>query len=202
MGSRVRLLEADLRRPTLAKQFDVPAGRGLSDVLIGTVTLDEAVQSIELDEPSAARSTGRTVDVLVAGAVLPPNPGELIESHAMESLLEPARSTYDLVVVDTPPLTVVSDAFPLLRKVDGVIIVGRVGRNRRDIAEQLHDTLRGAGAPLLGVIANGLKAGRLGGSYGYAYDYAGARAAPRAPALVPSSNGAVPVEQPVAGGER
>jgi Mrp family chromosome partitioning ATPase len=52
----------------------------------------------------------------------------LIESHAMESLLQQAKTRYDLVVVDTPPLTAVSDAFPLLGKVDGVIIVGRVGR--------------------------------------------------------------------------
>ena len=111
------------------------------------------------------------LDVLVAGAALPPNPGELIESHAMESLLERAKSTYDLVVIDTPPLTAVSDAFPLLGKVDGVIIVGRVGRNRRDVAERLHETLTGAGAPLLGVVANGFKSGRLG-SYGYGYDYA------------------------------
>jgi succinoglycan biosynthesis transport protein ExoP len=199
MGSRVLLLEADLRRPTLAQQFDVPAGRGLSDVLIGAATLDEAVQSIELGDPSAAQPTARTLDVLVAGAALPPNPGELIESHAMESLLERARSTYDLVVIDTPPLTAVSDAFPLLRKVDGVIIVGRVGRNRRDIAERLHDTLKGAGAPLLGVIANGLKAGRLGGSYGYTYDYAAAGSAPRVSAVLPASNGAVPAEESVAG---
>jgi Mrp family chromosome partitioning ATPase len=102
-----------------------------------------------------------------------PNPGELIESHAMETLLERAKSTYDLVVVDTPPLTAVSDAFPLLGKVDGVIIVGRVGRNRRDVAQRLHETLTGAGAPLLGVVANGFKSGRRGGyGYGYSYDYA------------------------------
>jgi Mrp family chromosome partitioning ATPase len=110
------------------------------------------------------------LDVLVAGAALPPNPGELIESHAMETVLEQAKAKYDLVVIDTPPLTAVSDAFPLLRKVDGVIIVGRVGRNRRDIAQRLHETLTGAGAPLLGVVANGFKAGR-GGSYGYGYSY-------------------------------
>jgi Mrp family chromosome partitioning ATPase len=70
-------------------------------------------------------------------------------------------------------LTAVSDAFPLLGKVDGVIIVGRVGRNRRDVAQRLHETLMGAGAPLLGVVANGLKSGRRGGyGYGYSYDYA------------------------------
>jgi Mrp family chromosome partitioning ATPase len=81
----------------------------------------------------------------------------------MESLLEQAKAEYDLVVVDTPPLTAASDAFPLLSKVDGVIIVGRVGRNRRDVAERMHETLTGAGAPLLGVVANGLKSGRRGG---------------------------------------
>ena len=70
-------------------------------------------------------------------------------------------------------MTAVSDAFPLLGKVDGVIIVGRVGRNRRDIAQRLHETLTGAGAPLLGVVANGFKSGRRGGyGYGYSYDYA------------------------------
>jgi Mrp family chromosome partitioning ATPase len=90
---------------------------------------------------------GRSLDVLVAGSSLPPNPGELIESRAMESLLEQAKAKYDLVVIDTPPLTAVSDAFPLLGKVDGVIIVGRVGRNRRAVAQRLHETLMGAGAP-------------------------------------------------------
>jgi capsular exopolysaccharide synthesis family protein len=138
MGARVLLLEADLRRPTVAQQLDVLSGPGVSDVLIGTLSLSEATQLIDLDQAGGDGSRGRTLDVLVAGATLPPNPGELIESHAMESLLEEAKAKYDLVVIDTPPLTAVSDAFPLLRKVDGVIIVGRVGRNRRDIAQRLH----------------------------------------------------------------
>jgi succinoglycan biosynthesis transport protein ExoP len=135
--------------------------------------------------------------VLVAGAALPPNPGELIESRAMETLLERAKATYDLVVIDTPPLTAVSDAFPLLKKVDGVVIVGRVGRNRRDVAERLHETLTGAGAPLLGVIANGFKAGRRGGyGYGYGYDYAPTKSGqPSSESASP--NGAASAEEPV-----
>jgi receptor protein-tyrosine kinase len=192
MGSRVLLLEADLRRPTVAQQLDIKTGPGLSDVLIGAISLAQATQQIELDG-----STGRVLDVLVAGAAVPPNPGELIESHAMEALLERTRLSYDLVVVDTPPLTAVSDAFPLLSKVDGVIIVGRVGRNRRDVAERLHETLTGAGAPLLGVVANGFKASRLGGAYGYTYDYATNGVAPPAAAAAVSRNGSVPDEEPV-----
>jgi succinoglycan biosynthesis transport protein ExoP len=192
MGSRVLLLEADLRRPTIARQLDLPSGPGIADVLIGSVALGEAIQTVDLESPSGvgAGISVRALDVLVAGAALPPNPGELIESHAMERLLTQAKSTYDLIVIDTPPLTAVSDAFPLLRKVDGVVIVGRVGRNRRDVAERLHETLTGAGAPLLGVIANGFKSGGRG-SYGYAYDYSYAPAPPpSSPAPdAPSANG-------------
>ena len=199
MGSRVLLLEADLRRPTLAQQLEIQPGPGLSDVLIGAASLREATQAIDLGHSPVGASGPRTLDVLVAGAVLPPNPGELIESHAMEALLEQVKRTYDLVVIDTPPLTAVSDAFPLLSRVDGVLIVGRVGRNRRDVAERLHETLTGAGAPLLGVVANGFKAARLG-SYGYTYtyDYSAASTAPSVSALAASTNGSAPVEEPVA----
>jgi succinoglycan biosynthesis transport protein ExoP len=204
MGSRVLLLEADLRRPTIAQQLDISSGPGVADVLIGAVSLSEATQAVDLDLSGVGvgGSGGRGFDVLVAGASLPPNPGELIESHAMESLLQQAQAKYDLVVVDTPPLTAVSDAFPLLGKVDGVIIVGRVGRNRRDVAQRLHETLTGAGAPLLGVVANGFKSGRLGGyGYGYSYDYAsGVKAASAEsgpPAGGASPNGATAPDAPV-----
>jgi capsular exopolysaccharide synthesis family protein len=197
VGSRVLLLEADLRRPTIAQQLGLTAGRGVSDVLIGSVAFTEALHTIQLVAPSNDRPDGHSFDVLVAGATPPPNPGELIESRAMETLLEHAKSMYDFVVIDTPPLTAVSDAFPLLKKVDGVIIVGRVGRNRRDVAERLHETLTGAGAPLLGVIANGFKSGRRGGyGYGYGYDYSPAKSAspPDTPA---PPNGAASPEAPV-----
>lgn len=197
MGSRVLLLEADLRRPAVAQQLDIKTGPGLSDVLIGATSLADATQQVDLDSSSLDSSRGRVLDVLVAGAALPPNPGELVESHAMELLLQRTKFTYDLVIIDTPPLTAVSDAFPLLGKVDGVIIVGRVGRNRRDVAERLHETLTGAGAPLLGVVANGFKAGRLGGAYGYTYDYAAAGAAPPAAAAKMSPNGVVPADEPM-----
>jgi succinoglycan biosynthesis transport protein ExoP len=190
MGSRVLLLEADLRRPTLAQQLEIQSGPGLSDVLIGVASLREATQAIDLGHASVGASGPRTFDVLVAGAVLPPNPGELIESHAMETLLEQVKRTYDLVVIDTPPLTAVSDAFPLLSRVDGVLIVGRVGRNRRDVAERLHETLTGAGAPLLGVVANGFKAARFGSyGYSYSYDYAASSAAPTVSDVAISTNG-------------
>jgi succinoglycan biosynthesis transport protein ExoP len=157
LGSRVLLLEVDLRHPTLAQQLNIQPGPGLADVLIGTISMGEAIQTVNLEAPSGRGSEERTLDVLVAGAVLPPNPAELIESHVMHAALERAKSAYDLVVIDTPPLTAVSDAFPLLTNVDGVIIVGWVGHSRRDAAEQLHQVLAGSGATLLGIISNGSK---------------------------------------------
>jgi succinoglycan biosynthesis transport protein ExoP len=159
LGSRVLLLEVDLRRPALAGQLGIEPGSGLAGVLIGDVTVDQATRQVALQAPPGEGASGRTLDVLAAGAVLPPNPGELIESQAMDRVLQWARSAYDLVVIDTPPLAAVSDAFPLLAKVDGVVIVGRIGQSRRDAAEQLNQVLASSGAPLLGVIANGAKSG-------------------------------------------
>jgi capsular exopolysaccharide synthesis family protein len=173
MGSTVLLLEADFRHPTLAARLGIGSGPGLADVLVGSTSLRSATQSIALDQPHGSGQSGglsgqgMVLDVLLAGTPLPPNPGELIESDAMEAMLQQAGSTYDLIVIDTPPLIAVSDSFPLLGKVDGVIVVSWVGRSRRDVAERVHQTLVGTGAPLLGVIANGYRAPR--GAYGYGY---------------------------------
>jgi polysaccharide biosynthesis transport protein len=159
LGSRVLLLEVDLRLPTLAQQLGVQPGPGLADLLIGAVSMGEAVQAVHLENPPGEASGQRTLDVIAAGMVRPPNPAELLESSAMAAVLEMARSSYDLVLIDTPPLTAVSDAFPLLAKVDGVVVVGWVGRSRRDAAGQLRQVLGSSGAPLLGVIANGTTSG-------------------------------------------
>jgi succinoglycan biosynthesis transport protein ExoP len=181
MGSRVLLLEADLRQPTLAAQLEIKATPGLTDVLIGAVSLEDAVQSVALAAPRGERAANRGLDVLTAGSVAP-NPGEMIESRAMLTLLEGTKAVYDLVVIDTPPLTAVSDGFPLLTKVDGVVLVGWVGRSSRDPAERLHQILDSSGAPVLGVIANGAKSGAPG-SYP-------STARPAAP----SDNGSSPAE--------
>lgn len=158
MGSHVLLLETDLRQPTLAQQLGVRPAPGLTDVLIDAVSFEAAIQSIAVEAPASSGGGRKGLDVLVSG-VAAPNPGELMESYAMGTLLARAKTTYDLVVVDTPPLTAVSDAFPLLTRVDGVVIVGWVARSRRDLAERLHQVLASSGAPVLGVVANGVKSG-------------------------------------------
>jgi Mrp family chromosome partitioning ATPase len=78
----------------------------------------------------------------------------------MTSTLEwTKRAGYDLVVIDTPPLSAVSDAFPLLNGVDGTLLVGRIGHSRRDAAKRVQRVLASSGVVLLGVIANGSRAG-------------------------------------------
>jgi capsular exopolysaccharide synthesis family protein len=181
LGSRVLLLEVDLRHPTLAEQLDIQPGPGLTDVLTGAIRMDEATQPVELEAPAEERA-GRSLELLAAGSVMPPNPAELLDSQAMAAVLEQAKSSYDLVVIDTPPLTAVSDAFPLLAKVDGIVIVGWVGHSRRDDAERLHRVLASCGSPLLGIIANGTKSGGRD-AYTYAKD-------DKSSPVVASANGA------------
>ena len=158
MGSRVLLIEANLRRPWLAEQLGISSQAGLSDVLTGESTLGEAVVTVESHLAIAAGTRLGAFDLLPSGSSTPANPVELIESHTMEVLLSQARAGYDLVVMDAPELGAVSDAFLLLPKVDGVVIVGRAGRSRRDLAEHLSQLLVASGAPLVGVILNGVKA--------------------------------------------
>lgn len=172
-GTKTLLIDADLRRPDMARYYGAAPAPGLSELLIGGVPAAEAIRSI----PIATRVNGRTtevaLDVMVAGHP-PPNPAELIESRAMSELLSWATEHYELVVIDTPPLSVVSDAIPLLAEVDGVVIVSQIGKNTRDAAAFLRDRLLGINAPLLGVVANGVKtSGKPGYGYGYGYGYYG-----------------------------
>jgi capsular exopolysaccharide synthesis family protein len=160
LGSRVLLIEADMRNPTVAQELGIKPGPGLADVLVADMAIGDAVQTVELDQVRGEGIAGSSLSVLTAGAVIPPNPAELLEGRATRTSLEWATwFGYELVVIDTPPLSAVSDAFPLLPLVDGVIVVGRVGHSRRDAAERLQQILASSGSRLLGVVANSSKAG-------------------------------------------
>ena len=168
VGARVLFLECDLRRPMAARYFGIREEPGVAEILVGDESLETAAQRAEI---GTRKGTTIGVDVLVAGGVLPPNPPQVIESQAMASLVSEAREAYDLVVIDTPPLVLLPDAFPLFHQADGVLIVSRLGANRRDVASRLRDTLASVEAPVIGVIANGYKRPRGASSYGYGYSY-------------------------------
>jgi receptor protein-tyrosine kinase len=167
------LVEADLRNPVVAASHKLSHRPGLAELLTHQIELAEAVQEVPLATGTGSREGEGSLAVIVAGAS-PPNPAELLESQAMSQLLDRLGAEYDFVVVDTAPTGVVSDAFPLLSHVSGVIVVSRLGMASRDSAALLRDQLRQLGAPLLGIVANGVKL-RGRDRYGYGRGYYGRR---------------------------
>lgn len=171
-GTRTLLIEADLRRSDTARHYEVWPAPGLSELLVGSAEREEAIRSVPISTRVNGATTDVWMDVLVAGNP-PPNPSELIESHAMAELLAWASQNYELVIVDTPPLAVVSDTISLLGRVDGVLVVSQLGKNSRDAAAFLRERLKDINAPLLGVVANAVKSPGKGGYYSAYYGYYG-----------------------------
>jgi len=119
-GQRVLLIDADLRRPTVADRLDLEGAVGLSTVLAGRAPFEEVVQPVGGDS---------TLDVLAAGTI-PPNPTQLLGSARMRDLIKTVRGIYDVVVVDTPPLLAVADAAVIAPLTSGCVLVVRQGRTR------------------------------------------------------------------------
>ena len=160
-GSRVCLIEGDLRRPRLLEYLGLEGSAGITDVLIERATLDEVLQ------PYGEHG----LDILGCGAI-PPNPSELLASSAMSSVLADLSARYDYVLIDTPPVLPVTDAVILSTKVDGImVLVGTTIVSK----EQLSATLAALAAvenKVLGLVLNrvGTSKGERSGYYGY-YDY-------------------------------
>jgi receptor protein-tyrosine kinase len=165
-GTRVLLIEADLRRPALSRWTDQRPKIGLSALLSQQGSIEDAVVKVDFGDVSDV-SGSHSVDVIFAGG-LPPNPDELMESDRMREVIRAAEAMYGLVVIDTPPTSVVSDAIPLVIEVSGVLVVSRLGRTTRGAAATLAGQLANLNARVLGVVVNG---GRSGDGYGYGYGY-------------------------------
>ena len=151
-GSRVLLIEADMRRPTIAERYGLEGEEGLIDVLEGQLELREAVQEVEV-------ASGRDLHVVVAGPSSV-NPADLAQSPRVRELMRAATAAYELVVIDTPPLSVVSDAIPFAKLADGVIVVSQNARVTPKQIARLRDQLRSLDTRLIGIVANGFDAER------------------------------------------
>lgn len=142
-GSRVLLVDADLRRPSVANALGLEGQVGLTTVLIGKATVSDVVQ----------RLTDTTLDVLPSGRI-PPNPSELLGSRAMGRLLAELTETYDVVLLDTPPLLPVTDAAVLANLTGGALMVVGADRVHRPQLREALGSLVTAGAHLHGVLLN------------------------------------------------
>lgn len=167
--AKVVLVEADLRNPNIAQQEGVLVGPGLAEVLTHQTNLDQAIQSVVVGHGSPSNGNPASMDVITAGA-LPPNPADLLESQSMVDVLTQLKERYDFIVLDTTPVGILADAFPLIGQVDGVVVVVRMYMTTRDSADDLRKQLQRLDAPTLGVVANGAKTGKAG-QYGYGYGY-------------------------------
>jgi capsular exopolysaccharide synthesis family protein len=143
-GSRVLLIDADLRRPAIHMRFRTGKGLGLSSVLSGKASLNEAVDTWP-DLPN--------LNILPSGPV-PPLPSELLGSQQMEDLLAQARTEYDFVIMDTPPVLAVTDASILGRLADATVIIVRYASAKKQVVLRGLDLLERSGAHLLGVAVN------------------------------------------------
>jgi Mrp family chromosome partitioning ATPase len=160
--AKVLLIEADLRRPRLAKLLGLPGEDGLSKLLKAPDPFaPEVLHNIFRVPLGGSKSNGNGAapgealefHALPAGPP-PDHPSELLDSEAMRNLLEAAAERYDIVVVEAPPPTLVSDAIPVMKLTDGVLVVGRLGREDEPGLSQLRDELRRFDVPVVGAVAN------------------------------------------------
>ena len=159
-GHRVLLVDADLRRPTIAERLGLENDTGLTNVLTGAVGLFQAVKSL----PSTR------LDVLTSGTV-PPNPSELLASAQNARTVEQARTRYDVVLIDTPPLLPVSDAAALGPLIDASLLICRATRTSSVEVRRAAQALRASATKIGGtVLVGGEKAARLS-AYAYPRSY-------------------------------
>jgi succinoglycan biosynthesis transport protein ExoP len=163
-GVKTILIEADFHRPTVAERRGLAPLPGLSELLSGQARLESVIQEVPVSSRANGHEAEDHVDVIVAGAT-PPNPSQIMESEEMARLLSTLSNQYELVVIDTPPAVLVADAIPLMKLVDGVIVVGQMAKTTRDQATHLRDQLQELDAPMLGVVANRARTTRGYGGY-------------------------------------
>ncbi|WIV45298.1 polysaccharide biosynthesis tyrosine autokinase [Glutamicibacter nicotianae] len=140
-GSRVLLIDADLRMPAIAKYMGIEGGVGLTDILIGKVEVADVLQRWGRDE----------LYVLPSGKI-PPNPSELLGSRAMDELLEVAGEYFDYVIIDSPPILLVTDAAVVGKRTNGVLLVAASASTRKQSLSGAVNSLQAAGGSLRGVV--------------------------------------------------
>ncbi|MBR3118223.1 CpsD/CapB family tyrosine-protein kinase [Oceanobacillus profundus] len=142
-GKKVLLIDADLRKPTIHYTFRLDNLKGLSNVLVGDIPLQEAVV------PSAVQD----LDLISCGPI-PPNPSELLGSKRMQRMIAEARELYDVIIFDTPPVLAVTDAQILSAFVDGSILVVRSKSTETESAQKAVESLKAVNAKILGTVLN------------------------------------------------
>jgi capsular exopolysaccharide synthesis family protein len=155
-GQKVLLVDADMRKPTVFKTFQLTNEIGLSTVLSTSKNIDEAAQKTSIENLS----------VLTSGPK-PPNPSELLGSMRMDQVIKEARNLYDIVIFDMPPIVAVTDAQIMASKVDGTLLVVRENVTKKESVTKAKELLHLVNARVLGVVYNGAEQSKDQGYYYY-----------------------------------
>ena len=159
LGCKVLIIDADLRKPTIYKKLKVANTKGLSSVLVGFCTAKEAISEVNAN-----------LDVLTSGPI-PPNPSELLGSENMSVLLDALQAEYEYIIIDTPPINIVSDALALAPKTNGIVLVTQGGKTTHDQIRKTLNSVDFANVKILGVVINGATKKSMQSEYRYRYRY-------------------------------
>jgi capsular exopolysaccharide synthesis family protein len=159
-GRRVLLIDADLRRPTQNDVHQLTRDRGLTQLL------QDRLPVVQVVRPSQVEG----LDIMTAGPEVS-NPAELLSSPRLKELLDEARQTYDLILLDSPPLLAVADAAIVGAFADGIILVNKPTTTRRHEIVKSMELLRSLGTSVLGIIVNDVSREDRMEGYGYGYGY-------------------------------
>jgi capsular exopolysaccharide synthesis family protein len=177
-GERVVLVSCDLRRPRIGAFFGLGEQEGLTSILLGRLTLEQAL----LPVPGFDRLT-----LLPAGPV-PPNPAELLNSAPAQNVFARLRERFDLVLIDSPPVLPVTDAAILSRHADATLMLAAMGQTRRGDLHRAVEKLDQVGAKILGIVLNKVTR-QTGRNYGYSYSYNAYQAVSPVITTTPHPNG-------------
>jgi len=158
MGTRVLLVDTDLRRPVLHSIFNLNRSKGISNYLVGKIALEEAILKTDIDNL-----------YLMPCGTLPPNPSELLGSKAMQNCIAELREKFDIVLFDSPPVMAVTDAAVLSSEVDGLILVVKSGQTDRNAVARSYEILKNIPNNILGALLNVVNVEGVYGSYYYYY---------------------------------
>ena len=162
-GKRVVLVDCDLRKATISRYLRIPRNHaGLTNVI---TSKDEGALAAAL-----VRVKDSGITVLTAGTI-PPNPTELLSAPMAEKIFTSLQKAFDYVIVDTPPVSLVTDAAVLCRMADGVLLVVRPGVTTIQSAQLSKKNLEAVNAHILGVVMNGYNGKQSGRRDGYSYAY-------------------------------
>lgn len=185
MGKSTLLLEADLRRPQIARLFRIAEAPGLSDMLIGTAKAEQAVRTLS-DILIGNAEWDKFLDVqgldqlhLLPCGNIPPNPAELLLSAEFRTVVEKLRQRYDFIVIDTPPTLPVSDSCIIGTVADGTVLIYQSDTTSRHLLMRAVQTLKKNQVKLLGVVINQLSFDVVMQTHGkYGYHYGSPKATP------------------------